>query len=492
MPGRPRGQYRATWAIALALATGACTTVGPNFETPAPPQGAAAAGYAMTGDATPPGVRLDAAASPAGPWWRVLGLVGLDEVMQLALANNQGLAEANAALERAQAEADSARGQLGPQADLNASARKTRINSKLFGFSGFTPPTIGLLSVGGNVNYDLDLFGARRRATEQARAMVEVARHEADAARLTLTANVARQAMTIAALRAQITAIEAVIADDRRIFEMVRAAQAEGGVPLSDLVLIYRQLTDSEASLPRLQKDLASARHQLALLVGRAPAEWTPPDFALDPAQAVADVPLALPSALVRSRPDILAAEAELHAATAAIGIAQANRYPDIRLTATLTQTATTPEGLFGYSGSGWNLFSGLSAPVFNGGTLKARQRAAEAEARVALARYQSTILRAFVQVSDALSAASSDHAELEADRRSLAAEEGKLRTAHAAYDLGGASLRQVIEVQQLVNRARQTVARSQGKYDLDMIQLYAAVASDWRTSAETVAAATP
>jgi outer membrane protein TolC len=206
----------------------------------------------------------------------------------------------------------------------------------------------------------------------------------------------------------------------------------------------------------------------------------------------VADVPLALPSALVRSRPDILAAEAELHAATAAIGIARANRYPDIRLTATLTQTATTPEGLFGYSGSGWNLFSGLSAPVFNGGTLKARQRAAEAEARVALARYQSTVLRAFVQVSDALSAASSDHAELEADRRSLAAEEGKLRTAHAAYDLGGASLRQVIEVQQLVNRARQTVARSQGQYDLDMIQLYAAVASDWRTPAQTVAAATP
>lgn len=486
---RASDSRRLAGMMALALALGACTTVGPDFRTPPLPEGSAAAGYGMAGDPKPPGLRLDPGAAGVGPWWLALGIPELDPIIRLALANSPGVAEANAALERAQADADAARGQQGLQADLNASARRTRINSRLFGFSGFTPPTIGLYAVGGNVNYDLDLFGARKRATEQSLAAMEAARHEADAATLTLSANVARQAMMTAALQAQITAVEAVIADDRKIFEMIRAAHGQGGVPLSDVVLAYRQLTDNESSLPKLQKELAAARHQLALLVGQAPAAWTPPDIALGNGPAVSDIPLALPSALVRVRPDILAAEAELHAATAAIGIAEASRYPDIRLTATLTQTATTPEGLFGYGGSGWNLFSGLSAPVFNGGTLKARQRASEAEARVALARYQATVLRAFVQVSDALSAAAADAHALEADRRTLAAEVGNLRTADAAYAAGGATQRQVIEVQQRVSRARQTVAQSQGLVYLDLIQLYAATASDWRPAAVEVAA---
>ena len=459
---------------------GACTTVGPDFASPSAPDGEAS-GYAAPGDPVPANVRLEAQARIAGPWWLAFQSPELNEVIGLALATSPTVAEANATLERAQADLAIARGEQRPQADLTASARRTRINSRLFGFSNFTPPTIGLYSIGSSVSYDLDLFGGGRRATERAGAMAEVAAREADAAYLTLSGNVARQAMMIAALQAEIVAIEAVIADDRRIFEMVKRAYAEGGAPLSDAAAAYKLMTDSEASLPPVQKDLAIARHQLALLVGRAPATWSAPDFNLQKINAPSEMPVALPSVLLRQRPDILAAEAELHAATAAIGVAEASRYPDIQLTATLTQTATTPEGLFGYSGSGWNLFSGLTAPILNGGVLKARQRVAEADARVALARYQHVVLRAFVQVSDGLSDLGADSQTHAADLRSLAASEGTLRTAHAAYAQGGATMRQVIEVQQEVNRARQVAAKSRGQQMVDLVALYAATAADWR-----------
>ena len=466
--------------MSVTLALGACTTVGPDFKSPTPP-GSDATGYAMTGDPASPVVRLDPASRVAGPWWQAFQSPELDQVMALALANSPTLAEANATLERAQAELAVVRGEQRPQADLTASARRTRINSRLFGFSGFTPPTINLYSVGSSVSYDLDLFGGGRRAREQAGAMAEAAQRQADAAYLTLSGNVARQAMMIAALQAQITAAQAVIADDRKIFHMLRRAYAEGGVPLSDIADAYKLMTTNEASLPLLHRDMATARHQLALLVGRAPSGWTAPDFDIQKITAPSEIPLVVPSILLRQRPDIQAAEAELHAATAAIGVAEASRYPDIQLTATLTQTSTDAQGLFGYGGSGWNLFSGLTAPLLNGGVLKARQRGAEAEARVALARYQQVVLRAFVQVSDGLSDLGADSQTHAADLRSLAASESTSRTAQAAFAQGGATLRQVTEVQQEVNRARQVAAKSRGQQMVDMVALYAATAADWR-----------
>ena len=467
--------------VALGFILSACTTVGPDFRSPTPP-GSDATGYAMPGDPASPVVRLEPASRVAGPWWQVFQSPELDQVMALALANSPTLAEANATLQRAQAELAVARGEQRPQADLTAGARRTRINSRLFGFSGFTPPTINLYSVGSSVSYDLDLFGGSRRAREQAGAMAEAAQRQADAAYLTLSGNVARQAMMIAALQAQIDAAQAIIADHRKIFDMIKRAYAEGGAPLSDATAAYKLMTDSEASLPPLQRDLATARHQLALLVGRAPGVWIAPDFHLEAIIPPSEIPVALPSALLRHRPDILAAEAELHAATAAVGVAEASRYPDIQLTATLTQTSTHAEGLFGYSASGWNLFSGLTAPILNGGVLKARQRGAEAEARAALARYQQVVLRAFVQVSDGLSALGADSQTHATDLRSLAASESTLRTAHAAYAQGGASMRQVIEVEQEVSRARQVAAKSRGQQMVDLVDLYAATAADWRT----------
>ncbi|MET0274997.1 MAG: efflux transporter outer membrane subunit [Phenylobacterium sp.] len=468
-------------AAASVLALSACATVGPNFKTPEAPQGAAGAGYAMAGDARAPGVTLSPEARTAGPWWQAFGSPELDRVVREALADSPTVAEATATLQRAQAQAAATRGAELPQVDANAGAQRERINTQAFGFTGFPSPTINLFSVGAAVSYDLDLFGGRKRATEAAVAQAQAEARRADAAYLTLSGNVALQAMRIASLRSQMAAVEAITADDRQIIDMVRRAHEAGGEAPSAITAGQSQLAQDEALLPPLQRELDAARHQLALLSGKSPAAWTAPDFDMASFRPPTETPVALPSALVRGRPDILAAEADLHAATARIGVAVANQYPNIRLSAGLTQTAIRPQDIFSYDSSGWSLASGLTAPIFHGGTLKAERQAAEADARAADARYRQTVLRAFVQVADVLAALGSDQQSLAALGRAQAAAEATARDAQTAYRLGGGTLLAVIDAQRELNRARRDAVQAQGQRYADLVQLYAATATDWR-----------
>ncbi len=237
--------------------------------------------------------------------------------MDEALAGNQTVAAADAALQRARAQTESVAGGLKPQVDANAAAERARINTAAFGFAGFPSPTINLYSVGGTVAYDLDLFGGGRRRVEAAAARAEGEGRRADAAYLTLTGNVAMRAAQIAAVRAELGAVQAIIADDQHNIDIVRRAEAAGGEAPAATIGGRSQLAQDEALLPPLQQQLAEARHALALLVGRSPADWSAPDFDLAGLTAPPEIPVSLPSALVRRRPDILAAEADLHAATA-------------------------------------------------------------------------------------------------------------------------------------------------------------------------------
>jgi len=470
-------------ATASAMALSACTTVGPNFKAPDAPKGAAAAGYAMAGDAAAPGVQLTPEARVAGPWWQAFASPELDAAMREALAANQTVAEANANLAKAQAQLAATRGAQAPQVNASGSVQRERINTQAFGFTGFPSPTINLYSIGAAVSYDLDLFGGKKRATEADQARVDQAAHEADAAYLTLTGDVALQAMRIAGLRAEIAAVQQIIAADRDNIAMVRKAQAAGGEARSALSIGVAQLSEDEAMLPPLQRDLEAARHQMALLAGKSPAAWTAPDFDLAKLDGSAVVPVSLPSALVRRRPDILAAEAELHAATAEIGVAIANQYPNISLSANLTQAAIKPGDIFNYASSGWSILGGFTAPIFNGGTLKAERKVAEAEANAAMARYQQTVLRAFVQVSDVLSALGTDQTSIEALKRASAAADVSARDAQTAYRLGGGTLLQVVDTQRSVSRARRALVEAQAQRYEDLVQLYAATAADWRTA---------
>ena len=477
-------------ASASALALAACTTVGPNFKTPEGPKGVAATGYAMPGDVAAPGVNLSPDARTAGPWWQAFGSPELDGAIRQALSDSPTVAQARATLERAQAQLAATRGGQKPQIDANASAQREKINLAAFGFSGFpgvpalSNPEISLYSIGGSVSYDLDVFGGKKRATEHAAAQAETAARQADAAYLTLSGNLALQAMRIAGLRAQIAAAQAVVADDRRVIDIVRRAEVAGGEAHSALSSGVAQLAEDEAVAPPLLRDLDAARHQMALLVGKSPSEWTAPDFDLARFTAPAQTPVALPSALVHNRPDILAAEADLHAATAAVGVAIANQYPDFRLSAMLTQEAVNPQDLFkGSSASAWDIFSGVTAPIFHGGTLKAQRQAAEADARLALARYQQTVLLAFVQVSDVLSDLGADDQAITSLKLvNQAADQGAI-DAQNALKLGGGPMIDVVNAQRSVGRARRALAEAEGRRMSDLVALYAATASDWRTA---------
>ncbi|MDQ0465892.1 NodT family efflux transporter outer membrane factor (OMF) lipoprotein [Caulobacter ginsengisoli] len=466
---------------ALASLLSACATVGPDFQTPAAPT---TRGYAMAGDAQPASVRLSPETRVAGPWWQALGSSDLDTVIRQALAGSPSIAEAQANLDRARADARAVSGAAAPQADLKADGQRERINTAAFGFSGFPSPTINLFSVGANISYDLDLFGGQKRANEAAGARADAEARRADAAYLSLTGNVALQAVRVASLRAQIAAAEQTVADDRALIDIIARAERAGGAARASAAPAESQLAKDQAKLPPLNQLLAQARHQLALLSGKAPADWTAPDFDMAGFTVPADVPVTLPSSLVRVRPDIRAAEADLHAATADIGVATAALYPDIKLSAGLTQSAIKPGDLFGYDASGWNLGAGLTAPLLNGGTLKARKDAAEAEARAAMARYQRTVLTAFTQVSDVLSALANDEANIVALTRQVDAGEREIRSAQTAWKLGGGTLYDVVDARRRLGEARVDLAEARGQKLYDLVRLYAATATDWRAAA--------
>jgi NodT family efflux transporter outer membrane factor (OMF) lipoprotein len=496
MPSSTKSHLALFAASASALALAACTTVGPNFKAPAAPSGAAASSYAMAGDATPSGVQLSPEVRAAGPWWQAFGSPELDAAIRQGLAGSPTVAQARATLERAQAQLRAVRGAQQPQVDANASIQRERINLAAFGFTGFTglppiqSPTINLYSIGASVSYDLDIFGGKKRATEQAQAQAEMATRQADAAYLTLSSNMAMQAMKIASLRGQIAAVKEIVADDRRVIDIVRQAEAAGGEAHSALSGGVAQMAEDEALLPPLQRDLDNARHQMALLAGKSPSEWTAPDFDLERITVPVETPVSLPSELVRSRPDILAAEADLHAATAAVGVAIANQYPDIKLSAALTQEAIKPGDIFNADAAAWDLLGGITAPIFHGGTLKAQRHAAEADARLALARYEETVLVAFVQVSDVLSNLGNDQQAITSLQRAADAAESSAMDTQNALRLGGGPMVDVVQAQRTLSRARRALVEAQGRRYSDFVELYAATATDWLPAAQAVAAA--
>jgi NodT family efflux transporter outer membrane factor (OMF) lipoprotein len=481
----PKHSFQRLLALASTVLAAGCATVGPNFKPPAPPTGAAAAGYGMAGDPAASGLQLSPETRAAGPWWLALGSPELDATVRQALRDSPSVAEAAATLEKARQEAIAAEGARSPRVQASASGVRERFNFQALGlntFGNFPNPTLNLYSVGPSVSYDLDLFGGLRREAERTRADAEAEARRADAAYLTLSGNVVLQAIRVASLRAQIAAVQSVADDDRRVLDLVRRAERAGGESPSAIAGGEAQLAEDESLGPPLERELYMARHQLALLVGKSPAEWAPPAFDLASFTAPAAVPVSLPSDLVRRRPDILAAEADLHAAVAAVGVAVADQYPNVRISANLTQSTTHPGDLFRYASTGWSIGPAITAPLLDGGRLKARRRAAEAEAQISLAKYQQTVLRAFVQVSDVLAALATDQRSIETLGRASTAAQTSARDAQTAYRLGGGSLLQVVDAQRTYSRSRRAYIQAQAQYYSDFAQLFTATAADWRT----------
>jgi NodT family efflux transporter outer membrane factor (OMF) lipoprotein len=467
-------------ALTAALLAG-CAAVGPNFSPPTAP---AATGYAMSGDAAPgAGVRFGPPA--AGPWWMDFGPAALDQVERQALAGSPTLAQADAALQQARASLIAARGGLLPSVDANAGAQRERLNLASFGFgSGFAGigpnPEFSLYSVGGTVSFPLDVFGGQRRRVESAAAEAESTARRGDAAALALTGEVATAAVQIAGLKAAIAAAEQVVKDDQQTLDLARKATSLGGGTTGGTINAYTQLAKDEALLPPLRQLLAVARHQLALLVGRAPGDYTPPEFSLADFK-VGQAPVSMPSELVHLRPDIQEAEADLHVATAEVGVATAALYPSITLTGSLTESALSPDKIFKPQALAYSLGPSLAAPIFDGGRRRAEREGARAAARAALAAYQQTVLTAFNQVADRLQALAHDEEAAAADAKTLRAATEDLRLARIALEAGAIGVQPVIDAERQLADARHTVVETDTRRALDTIQLIIASGARWR-----------
>jgi NodT family efflux transporter outer membrane factor (OMF) lipoprotein len=474
--------------LAATLALAGCK-VGPDFTVAPPP--APAAGYGTDG-----GARAKLAEGPAARWWEAFGSPELDGLVDKALAGNQSLAASNATLETARERMRAIAGRRLPQADANARTEHELINLAAFGFDpatipGTTNPELSLYTLGGGVSYDLDLFGRNARALEQARAEAEAQGWQTAAARLTIAGRVVIQVLTIAAIEDRLAALRELVAASERNVRLTDARRVGGEGTMVEVLSARTTLAEDRVAIPGLEQQLAEARAMLAVLTGVSPAELPPESpgqhFNLASFRLPSQVPVALPSVLVHSRPDILSAEARLHAATAAVGVATASLYPAVTLGATGASSAPRLAHMFGPDFLGFDVFAGATAPLFHGGTLKARKRAAEAEMRAAAATYRQTVLEAFGQVSALLSALDNDARTLAAAREAAAITATSLDLSRRSYQIGNSGVLQVLDATRANERARLAVVDAQARQALDVARLYAATAGGWSGDAPAV-----
>jgi NodT family efflux transporter outer membrane factor (OMF) lipoprotein len=458
--------------IAAMLAALSACKVGPSFERPRTP-----APSTYTEPSQGPAAPADFAQqivlgqSPSAEWWAPFHSPQLDAMISRAVAHNHTLAAARASLDEARELARAASGARYPQVNLAAGAGRQKYGKEFLG-DLFVLPPFGYVALGGAVSYTIDYNGGVARSIEQQQALAQYQRSEVDATYLVLTGSVVTQALTAASLHEQIDAVGELLAEDRLNLGLVRTAFENGSVSRVDVLTAQSQLASDETLLPPLRQQLSAARHALALLVGETPAAWQPPSLVLTDLTLPRRLPVSLPSELAHRRPDILAAEAQLHAATAAVGVATANLYPQITLSATGGFQSLPGAQLFSRSNTAWTLISGVTAPLYNGGRLRAERRAALDELEASAARYQQVVLDSFGQVADVLDALTHDAELLAAQTNANSAAEADVQLARESYSEGNSGLLEVIDAQRRRLTAQLGLLRAEAQQYLDTAQL--------------------
>ena len=487
--GRPGpGKHGIRSALMLAgcgclLSLAGCS-FAPRYSLPALPTDSytrAPAPRATVSAAGPAGraQRFDYGVSPSVEWWRQFASPKLDALIRQALANNPGLVQEQARLREAQAAMAAAAGIFYPQVNGDLSAARQKTSSASSGGS-FPGRIYSLYSGGLAVSYYPDFFGVNRLVYKGEQALVDYRRYELDAARLTLIGNVASAAISAASVRAQIVATRAIIAHEKKLLELTETQYRFGAVPYLSVLTQRGQVASSEASLPSLEQQSAVYRHELAILVGELPAQWRDRSPSMNEVRLPARVPVSLPSTLLQQRPDIRAAEAQLRYADAEIGVAVAQMYPAVTLTAQFGQESTVP-GAFVHAASNiWSLAGDLVFPIFAGGTLEAQKHEAVASYDATVAAYRQTVLGAFQQVADALRALEHDAQRLRAEQHSLAANRTALRLSETSYREGSVDYLSLLTAEVQYNNARLSYIQAQAQRYLDTVSLFVALGGGW------------
>lgn len=478
------------WLAACAALLAAGCAVGPNFKAPPPPK---AADYgtpvstptaATPGDAAGAAQRFQTGADVPADWWRLFHSQPLDALIAAALKNNPSLKSAQAALRVAYENRLAQRGVFFPAVSGSFAASHARQSAELaptpnfptvseeFQYNLFTPELA--------ISYAPDVFGLNRRTVESARAQEDAARFQMIATWTTLSANVVATAVQAASLREQVQATRKVIGLEKRSLAILQLRFQRGDASGLDVAAQQSQLAQAQAALPTLVKQLRQTEHSLAALTGRFPGQPPLATLSLTDLRLPEDLPLSLPSTLVAQRPDVRQARANLHAASAAIGIAAAQRLPSIELTADAGSSALAISQVFG-SGTGfWGVAASLTAPIFQGGQLLHQERAAKAAYVEAAQEYRGTVLSAFQNVADTLVALQEDAQALQASAVAARAAKRTLDLSQLQFHHGYIGVFELLAAEQAYQQAEMTLAQNEANRFADTAALYQALGGGW------------
>jgi NodT family efflux transporter outer membrane factor (OMF) lipoprotein len=461
----------------LALASLAGCAVGPDFK---PPELPAVAGYLPGHDRQAGRIFVPGGDIPAR-WWEAFRSRHLNELIQSGIAHNADLQAAEAAVRVAQANALAERGSLFPQvaANWNSSPQKTPI-AALQSNAANNAETYALHTGQVTVAYVLDAWGGTRRQIETLEAQAEALAFQREAVYLTLTSNIALAAIQEASLRGQIAATRRLIGLQSRLLENLRRQHNLGQIGMQDVLVQETAEAQARMLLPPLQRQLDQQRHLLAVLTGRFPSEEMVATFELGSFRLPRRLPLSLPADLVCQRPDVRAAEANVHAANAQVGVAIANRLPQITLSGNDGSTALAITKLFSTGTNGWLMAANVVQPVFDGGTLRHKQQAAEEAWMQSVQQYRSVVLTAFQNVADTLRA-------LQADARALSAATAAEQAAQRSFDLvrrqlerGQVSLPILLGAQQAYLQTSLARVQAEAARLADTVALFQALGGGW------------
>jgi NodT family efflux transporter outer membrane factor (OMF) lipoprotein len=482
-------QQRKSHALRIAVLSSCLTAgcaVGPNFHKPAAPDNSeyTAAPLATTvateNVAGGQAQRFANGVDISADWWTLFHSAALNELIEQSLAHNHDLKAAQAALVAAHEQVLAQRGAYYPSVAANFSATRQRqsgqispaLNSNAFLYNLFTPQV--------SVAYVPDVFGLNRRTVESLQAQEQEVRYQMIAAYTTLTSNVVVTAIQIGSVQMQIEATQQLVDLNSNMLKILKYQFAKGYASGLDVAAQEAQLAQVAATLPPLIKQLGQLRDLLAALAGKPPNQATAENFDLSTLELPQELPVSLPSALVAQRPDVLQAEENLHDASAKIGIATANRLPNLVLTANAGSSAAAIDQLF-TSGTGfWAVGASLTAPIFEGGTLLHQERAAKAAYNQAAEQYRSTVLTALQNVADTLTALEQDAAGLKASSEAADAAKATLDLAQRQWQDGYAGYLALLSAEQSYQQARINLIQAQATRYADSAALFQALGGGW------------
>lgn len=457
--------------------------LGPDFRSPAPPKMGNYGQKNLTAGKSPVSIgttvvqRLNPGSDIPGQWWTLFHSETLNRLILEALRRNPSLEAAMASLRQSLENVAAGEGAYSPSVSANISSTEQYFNGAAFGVPALS--SVFLLNTASvSISYPLDVFGGIRRQVESLKAQSDYQRFQLDAAYLTLTSNIVLTAILEASIREQIRATRTIIALEKKNLVIVRRQFSIGYASRSAVLTQKTTLAQEKATLPGLEKQLALEHHQMAVYLGRFPSEKIDNDFRLETLTLPKDLPLSLPSRLIEQRPDVRSAEAQLHSASALVGVATANMFPQISITG--QYGSETLSSFLGPNSAFWSFGPSLTQPIFQGGSLLHKKRAAVAAFQMAKAQYRNTVLQAFQNVADTLRALQSDADTLEAQMEAEKAARESLQIANRQFHYGAIGYPNLYNAQQSYQQSLINLVQARANRYSDTVALFQSLGGGW------------